>query len=68
MNIFLHNPVLGTEINISHVELPLIPSIKETPTGKSNDDYVKLKLCGDPMSSTLDIYEFRISLFDHGNT
>ena len=32
---------------------------------ESDEDDVKLKLCGDPRSSTLDIYEFRMYLFDH---
>ena len=49
-----------------YVEPPPIPSIKETSTGKSDEYYVKLKLCIDPTSSTSDIYEFRMSLFDHG--
>ena len=36
------------------------------PTGNSDGDYVKLKLRRDPTSSILDLYEFRMSLFDHG--
>ena len=35
-------------------------------TGKLDGDYVKLKLCRDHMSSTSELYEFRMSLFDHG--
>ena len=38
------------------------------PTGKSYGDYVKLKLSRDPTSSTSEIYEFWMSLFDHGET
>ena len=33
---------------------------------KSEKYFVKLKLCRDPTSSTLDLYEFRMSLFDNG--
>ena len=42
--------------------------MKETSTGKSDGDYVKLKLCRYPMSRMSDLYEFRMSLFDHGET
>ena len=41
--------------------------IKETSTGKSDGGYVELKLCRDPASSTFDLYEFIMSLFDHGD-
>ena len=34
-------------------------------TGNSDGDYVKLKMRRDLTSSTLVIYEFRMSLFDH---
>ena len=34
--------------------------------GKSDKDFVKLKLCKDPTSSTSDLYEFNMSLFDNG--
>ena len=54
------------DTNPAHVELPLIPLIKETSTGKSDGDNVKLKLRRDPKSSTLHRYEFRVPLFDHG--
>ena len=61
-----HKKGWGTETNPAHVEPPLIPLIKETSTGKSYGDYVKLKMRRDPMSSTLDLYEFRMSLFYYG--
>ena len=57
----------GTDTKPSHVEPPTIPLMKETCTGKSYGDYVKLKLCRYPTSSMLDLYELRMSLFDHGN-
>ena len=55
------------DTNPAHVEPPPIPLIKEISTGKSDGDYVKLKLRRDPKSSTSDLYEFMISLFDHGD-
>ena len=36
-------------------------------TGKSDGDYVKLKLRRYPTSSMSELYEFRMSLFDYGN-
>ena len=56
---------LGT--NPEHVEPLPILIIKEMYNGKSDKDFVELKLCGYHMSSTLDPYEFNISFFDHGN-
>ena len=52
--------------NLSHVEPPPIPLVKEMSTSKSYGDYVKLKLLRDPMSSTSDLYELRMSSFEHG--
>ena len=34
--------------------------------GKSDEDFVKIKLCRDPTSIMLYLFEFRMSLFDHG--
>ena len=53
--------------NTAHVEPPPIPLIKEMSTGKSDGDYVKLKLRRYPMSSTSELFEFRMYLFDHGD-
>ena len=61
-----HNKGWSLGINPAHVEPPLIPLIKETWNGKSDEDSVKLKFHRDPTSSTLDLYEFKMSLFDHG--
>ena len=55
---------LGT--NPAHVEPTPILLTKETYNGKSEKDYVKLKLRRDHTSSTMDLYEFNISLFDQG--
>ena len=43
-----------------------IPIIKETFNRKSNEYFVKLKLHRDTTSSMQDLYEFNMSLFDHG--
>ena len=56
---------MGTKL--AHVQPHPIPLMKETPTGKSDVDYVKLNLRRDPMSSTSNIYEFRMSLFENGD-
>ena len=61
-----HKKGWGTDTNLAHVEPPPIPLVKETPTVKSDGYYVKLKLRRDPMSSMSDLYEFMMSLFDHG--
>ena len=62
----LHKEVWGKDTNPPHVEPSPILLIKETRTDKSDGDYVKLILLRDTMSSTLYLYEFRMSLFDHG--
>ena len=55
-------------MNHPHVEPQLIPLIIETHDGKSDKDFSKLRLCRDPSSSTTDLYEFKMSLFDNGET
>ena len=54
-------------IKPSYVEPLPMPLIKKTCNGKSDRYFVKLTFCRDPTSSTLDFYEFKKSLFDHGN-
>ena len=49
----------------AHEETPPITLIKETYNGKPDKYFVNLKFCGYPTSSTPDIYEFKMSLFDH---
>ena len=49
------------------MEPPLIPLIKETCHVNPEKDLVKLKLRIYPTSSTSDLYEFNMSLFDHGD-
>ena len=48
-----------------HVEPPMIPLIKGRYDGKWDKDFVALKLRRDPTSSTSDLYEFKMSLFDN---
>ena len=63
----LHQKGWGTYTSPDHVDPSPILLIKETPDGKSDGDYVKLKMCGYPTSSMSELYEFRMSLFDYGN-
>ena len=46
----------------------MIPLIKETYNANSDKDFVKLKLCRDPTYSMSDLFDFKMSLFDHGET
>ena len=45
-----------------------IPLIKEAYNGKSDEDFVGINVFRDPMYITLDLYEFKMSWFDHGKT
>ena len=58
--------VWTTGMTHPHVEPPPIPLIEETHDGKSNKDFVKLKLHRYPTLSRLDLYDFKISLSDNG--
>ena len=49
-----------------HVDPLFIPLVKENHDGKSDKDFVKIKLRRNPMSPTSDLYEFKMSLFDNG--
>ena len=51
-----------------HVEPPPIPLIKNKHDNNLEKDFVKIKLHRDPTSSSLDLYGFKISLFDSGET
>ena len=52
----------------THVDPPSINLIKEKHYGKSEKDFVKLKLRRDPNLSSPDLYEFKIYLFDNGKS
>ena len=66
-NVF-HKKGWKSGTNPEHVEPLPVPLIKATYNIKSDKDFVKLKLCRDPMFSTSDLYEFRMYLFDRGKT
>ena len=53
-------------INQAHVEPLPIPLIREMYDGKSDKYFIKLKLRRYPTSSVSYLYEFSMSLFDHG--
>ena len=56
-----------TRMTHPYVDPPPIPLIKEKHDGKSEKYFVKIKLRIDPMSSTSDLYESKMSLFDNGD-
>ena len=66
MNIFYHKKWWNSEMIQAHVEPPPIPLIKGTYYGKSEKYFINLKLRRYPVSSTSDLYESRMSLFDNG--
>ena len=49
-----------------HVDPPPILLIKGKYYCKSDKYFVILKFCSYPSSSTLELYEFKMSLFDNG--
>ena len=51
-----------------HVEPPPIPLIKSKNYDKSDKYFVKINLRSDPTSQESDLYEFKMSLFDNGDT
>ena len=63
----LHNKGWNSGTNPAHVEPPPITLVKETYNVKSDEYFIKLKVCRDTTSSTSDLYEFKMSLFDHSN-
>ena len=54
-------------MTLTHMEPPPITLVKEKHDGRSDKDFMKLKLRRDPTSSTLDLYEFKMPLFDNGD-
>ena len=49
------------------LESPRITLIKSKNDVKWDKYFVKIKLCGDPMSEKSDLYEFKMALFGNGN-
>ena len=56
-----------TKVTHLNVEPPSIPLIQETYNGKMDKDFVKLKMRRYPTLSTLDLYDFKTSLFENGD-
>ena len=50
-----------------HVEPPTIPLMKGKYDGKSDKDFVKMKLRRDTTSSIPNLYGFRMYLFNKGD-
>ena len=50
-----------------HVNPPPIPPIKINNDDKSDEDLVEIKFDRDPTSEKLDLYEFKMTLFDNGD-
>ena len=48
-----------------HVEPPLKHRTKGKYDGKSDKDFVKMRLCRDTMESTSDLYDINMYLFDN---
>ena len=67
MRIIFHKKLWRSGINPAYVEPLPTTLIKETYNGKSEKYFVKLKLGRYSTSSTLDLYEFNMNLFDQGN-
>ena len=67
MNNGSHKKGLNLGTKPAHVEPPTITLLKEMSNGKSGKYFIKIKLRSDPTSSMLDLYDFKMSLFDHGN-
>ena len=63
----LHKKLEKLGTNPAHVKPPPIPLIMEMYNGKSDEDFVKLKLRRDPTYIMSDLYEFNMYLFYHGN-
>ena len=49
------------------MDTPRIPLIKSKNDDKPEKYFVKIKLCRDPMSENLDLYEIKMALFDNSN-
>ena len=52
----------------THVDPTLIHLIESENYAKSEKDRVKIKLCRDPKSENLDLYELKMALFDNYRT
>ena len=62
----LHSKNWSVGVVEQHVEIPPIPLIKSKHYYKSDKDFIKLKICRDPTSEKLDLYNFKMALFKKG--
>ena len=66
MNNVSHNKICHNVAVQTHAHSLLIPLTKSRFDLKTERDYVKIKLHRNYMSETLDIYEFKMDLFENG--
>ena len=62
-----HNKSWCADAEQIHVEPPTKPPIKSKIYFKKERDYVKIKLRRNPTSEKLDMYEFKMDLFENVN-
>ena len=67
MKKILHKRKWNVGVIQVHVDPPPIHLIKIKHDDKLDRDFVNIKLRRDPTSETLDLYEFKIVLFDNSN-
>ena len=67
MNNVSHLKKLNLGMIQVHVEPPTIPLMKGKYDGKSDKDFVKMKLRRDTTSSIPNLYGFRMYLFNKGD-
>ena len=61
-----HKTKWNAGVVLVHVDSPPIPMIKSKHDDKLDKDFVKLELRRDPTSENLDLYEFKMTLFNNG--
>ena len=66
MNNVSHRNNWNLSVSEQQVDPPPTPLIKSKMYMKRERDYVKIKLHRNYMSETLDIYEFKMDLFENG--
>ena len=67
MKNFYHKNKWNVGLVQLHVEPPTTPLITSKHNDKSEKDFVEMKLCWDPTSENLDLYEFKMALFYNGD-
>ena len=62
-----HKKIWNLSMKQSYVEPPTIPPIKSKQENKSDKYFVKIKLSKDMTSDMLELYNFKMDLFENGN-